>query len=157
MSPTSSTTTTSQRPLKSSSRNPPASSRPSNLHDLEIDDYTIGRALSSPLFTQEREDPASRRQAHHTLDESSLSSQSSSVGHVRTGRPVSDEFGSLISDVRENPRREPENEQIRILLERPREQFLADCQAEIQKHEFQADYDKRSLQKLNENDRVSTR
>ena len=26
--------------------------RPSNLHDLEIDDYTIGRALSSPLFTQ---------------------------------------------------------------------------------------------------------
>ena len=36
--------------------------RPSNLHDLEIDDYTIGMALSSPLFTQEREDPASRRQ-----------------------------------------------------------------------------------------------
>ena len=34
-------------------------SRPSNLHDFEIDDYTIGRALSSPLFTQEREDPAS--------------------------------------------------------------------------------------------------
>ena len=41
-------------------------SRPSNLHDLEFDDYTIGRALSSPLF-QEREDPASRRQAYHTL------------------------------------------------------------------------------------------
>ena len=34
-------------------------SRPSNLRDLEIDDYTIGGALSSPLF-QEREDPASR-------------------------------------------------------------------------------------------------
>ena len=30
-------------------------SRPSNLHDSEIDDYTIGRALSSPLFTQERD------------------------------------------------------------------------------------------------------
>ena len=29
-------------------------SRPSNLHDLEIDDYTIGRALSSPLFTQDQ-------------------------------------------------------------------------------------------------------
>ena len=53
-------------------------SRPSNLHDLEIDDYTIGRALSSPLF-QERGDPASRRQAYHSLDESLLSSQSSSV------------------------------------------------------------------------------
>ena len=29
--------------------------RPSYLHDSEISDYTIGRALSSPLFTQERE------------------------------------------------------------------------------------------------------
>ena len=36
---------------------------PLNLHDLEFDDYTIGMALSSPLFTQEREDAASRRQA----------------------------------------------------------------------------------------------
>ena len=92
-------------------------SRPSNLHDLEIDDYTIGRALSSPLFTQEREDAASRRQAYHSPDESLLSSQSLSVGHVRTGRLVSDEFGSLISNVRENPRRDSENEQIRILFE----------------------------------------
>ena len=31
-----------------------------NSHDLEYDDYTIGTALSSPLFTQEREDDASR-------------------------------------------------------------------------------------------------
>ena len=53
--------------------------RPSNLHDLEFDDYTIGRALSTPLF-QEREDPASRRQVYHSPDESLLSSQSSSVG-----------------------------------------------------------------------------
>ena len=79
--------------------------KPLNLHDLEFDDYTIGRALSSPLF-QEREEPANRRQAYHSHDESLLSSQSSSVGHVRTGRPVFDEFGSLISNVRENPRRD---------------------------------------------------
>ena len=92
--------------------------RPSNLHDLEISDYTIGRALSSPLFTQEREDPASRRQAYHSPEESLLSSQSLSVGHVRTKRSVSDEFGSLMSNVRENPCRDSENEQIRILLER---------------------------------------
>ena len=98
-------------------------SRPLNLHDSEIDDYTIGRALSSPLFTQEREDRASRRQAYHSPDESLLSSQSLSVGHVRTGRPVSDEFGSLISNVRENPRRDSENEQIRILLERQKTRF----------------------------------
>ena len=112
-----------------------------NSHDLECDDYTIGIALSSPLFTQEREDAASRRRAYHSP------SQSSSVGH-RTGRPVGDQFDSLISNVRENPRRSSENERIRILLERQREQILADCQAEIQKHEFQADYDR--IQKLNE-------
>ena len=123
-------------------------SRPSNLHDLEIDDYTIGKALSSPLFTQEREDPASRRQAYHSPDESLLPSQSWSVCHVRTVRPVSDEFGSLRSSVRENPCRDSENEQIRILLERQKEQILADYRAEIQKHEFQADCDRRNIQKL---------
>ena len=48
------------------------------------------------------------------------------------------------------PCRGSENEQIRILLERQKEQNLADCRAEIQKHEFQADYDRRSIQKLNE-------
>ena len=74
-------------------------------------------ALSSPLFTQEREDAASRRQAHHSPDEGQSSSQSSSVGHVRTGRLVSDQLDSLIPNVRENPRRGSENEQIRILLE----------------------------------------
>ena len=40
-----------------------------------------------------------------------------SVCHVRTGRPVN-EFGSLISNVRENPSRDSENQQIRILFER---------------------------------------
>ena len=43
-----------------------------------------------------------------------------------------------------------ESEQIRILLERQRDQILADCQAESRKHEFQADYDRRSIQKLND-------
>ena len=90
---------------------PSTNSRTSNLHDLEIDDYTIGKALSSTLFIQEREDSASRRQAYHSFDESLLSSQSLSVGHVGTGRLVSDEFGSLISNVRENPRRDSEREQ----------------------------------------------
>ena len=92
MSPTSSTISTTQRPLIFSSRSNPSDTRPSYLHDAELSD-TIGKALSSPLFTQEREDPASRRQAYHSLEESSLSSQSLSVGHVRTGRLVSDDFG----------------------------------------------------------------
>ena len=121
----------------------------SHLHDAELSDETIGRALSSPLFIQEREEPAGRRQAYHSFEESLLPSQSLSVCHVRTGRPVSDEFGSLISNVRENPCREMENETIRILLERQKEQILADCRTEIHKHEFQADDDTRSILKLN--------
>ena len=41
------------------------------------------------------------------------------------------------------------NERIRILLERQKEQILSDVRTEIQKHEFfQADYDRRSIQKL---------
>ena len=81
----------------------------------------------SSAATQQREDAASRRRAYHSHDEGLSTSQSSSVGH-RTGRPVGDQFDSLISNVKENPRRSSENEQIRILLERQREQILADCQ-----------------------------
>ena len=77
------------------------------------------------------------------------SSQSSSVGAVRTGRLVADQFDSLVPNVRENPCHGSENEQIRILLERQREQILAVCQAETQKHEFLAYYDRRNIQKLN--------
>ena len=136
--PTSSMITTSQRPLKFSSRSPPATPGP----------RTCGRALSSPLFTQERQEPAGRRQAYHSPKESLLSSQSLSVGYVRTGRPVH-ELSLLGSSVRENPCHDSENGQIRIPLERQKEQILADCRAEIQKHEVQADNDRRSIQKLN--------
>ena len=59
-------------------------------------------------------------------------------------------FDSQVSIVQETQRHSPESEQIRILMDRQREQFLADCQAEVRKHEFQADYDRRSIQKLNE-------
>ena len=41
-----------------------------------------------------------------------------------------------------------ENKQIRILLERHKEQILADVRSEIQKHELQAESDKRSIQEL---------
>ena len=41
-----------------------------------------------------------------------------------------------------------ENEGIRILLERHKEQILAEVRTEIQKHEFQGDADRRSIQGL---------
>ena len=42
-----------------------------------------------------------------------------------------------------------ENERIRILLERQKEQILAEVRNEIQRHEFQTDSDRRSIQELN--------
>ena len=42
------------------------------------------------------------------------------------------------------------NAQIRTLLDRQKEQILAECQAEIKKHEFLANYDRRSVRKLSE-------
>ena len=85
-----------------------------------------------------------------TSAEEGLSScLSSSVSHDRTVRPVVCSIGSQVSSVQET-RHSSESEQIRILLERQREQTLADYRTEIQKHEFQADYDRRNIQKLNE-------
>ena len=116
---------------------------PSYLCDAELDDETIGKALSAPLFIQEREELADRRQAYHSYEESLLPTQSF-FAHSRTVRPVH-ELSSLSSCSREKPSREMENETIRILLERQKEQILADFRAEIRKHEFQADSDRRSI------------
>ena len=118
-------------------------SRPSKLHDSEISDYTIGRALSSPMPTQEREEPAGRRQAYHSLCESLLSSQSLSVGHVRTGRPVH-ELSSVGSRTKSRLRKRANQDSPRTT----KEQILTGFRAEIHKHEFQADSDGRSIQEL---------
>ena len=71
------------------------------------------------------------------------------MSHDRTGKPVDCRDASHAQG-HEIQRHNSESGQIRILLERQREQILADCQAEIGKHEFQADYDRRSFQKLTE-------
>ena len=49
---------------------------PSHSCDAELDDEIIGKALSSPLFIQEREEPANLRQAYHSHEESLLPAQS---------------------------------------------------------------------------------
>ena len=73
MSPTSSTISTTQRPIKSSSKSNPATQCPRTCMTRSCDE-TIGRALSSPLFIQEREEPADRKQAYHSFEESLLKS-----------------------------------------------------------------------------------
>ena len=104
MSPNSSATTTSQRPLKSS-WSPPTTPGPRTcMTRRSVTTPSAERSLHH-CSRKEREEPAGRGQAHHSPEESLLSSQSLSVGHVKTVRPV-DEFGSLSSSVRENPCRE---------------------------------------------------
>ena len=49
---------------------------PSYLCDAELDDESIGKALSSPLVIQEREEPANLRQDYHSHEESLLPAQS---------------------------------------------------------------------------------
>ena len=56
---------------------------------------------------------------------------------------------------REKPSHEMENETIMILFERQKEQILVDFVAEIQKQEFQADSDRRSVQELNGSSNLS--
>ena len=146
MSPSSLTTSTTRRLLKSSSRSNPATRCPRTRVMSNSNDETIGKALSSPLFIQERGESADRRQAYHSYEESLLPAQSF-FAHTSTGRPVH-ELSSLSSCSREKPSRDSENERIRILLERQKEQILADFRPEIQKHEFQADSDWRSIQEL---------
>ena len=47
---------------------------PSYSYDAEIDDEIVGKALSSPLFIQEREEPANLRLVCHSHEESVLHS-----------------------------------------------------------------------------------
>ena len=69
---------------------------------------------------------------------------------IERGDPVVCSLGPQVSSAQETQRHNSESEQIRTLLERQRGRVLADCQAGIRKHEFQAEYDRRSIQKLNE-------
>ena len=93
-------------------------------YDFDYDDVTIGRTLLD----------ASRRRAYHSEEEGLWSCLSSSVSHDKTVkpvvcRPVVCSLGPQVSSAQETQRHNSENEQIRTLVERQREQILADCQA----------------------------
>ena len=123
MSPRSSATTTSRRLLIYSSRSPPATAGPRTcMTGKSVTTPSAARSLHHCSLRSEKIQRAVDKLIT-LLEESLLSSKSLSVGHVRTGRPV-DELSSLGSSIRENPCRDSENEQIRILLERQKEQIL---------------------------------
>ena len=91
---------------------------------------------------------AHREHVYHSQREGLSVGQSSSSVSERTGRPVVERTGRPVAE--RGQELNTEHAQIRTLLDRQREQILADCQAEIKKHEFQASYDRRSIQKLSE-------
>ena len=86
---------------------------PSYSCDAELDDEIIGKALSSPLFIQEREEPANLRQAYHSQEESLLPAQSF-FAHTSTGIPENE----LSSSQKRKSGRDMENERVRILFGR---------------------------------------
>ena len=118
---------------------------PSYSRDAELDDELLGKALSSPLFTQEREAPANLRRTYHSHDESLVPPQSSFT-RTSAGRPVYEPSSDL--SLQRKSSRDLENERVRILFERQKEQILAEVRSEIQKHELQAEPDERSIQEL---------
>ena len=95
------------------------------------------------LFIQEREELANRRQAYHSHEESLLPAQSL-FARTSTGRPVHE----LSSCRKRKSSREMETKESGFSLKRQKEQIFADFRAEIQKHEFQAESDKRRILEL---------
>ena len=115
------------------------------LEDVDYDDAAIGEMLFN----------ACREQVYHSQREGLSVGQSSSSVSDRSGQPIveivaksHDRSGQPV--VEKGQELNTEHAQISTLLDRQREQILADCQVEIRRHEFQTNYDRRSIQKLSE-------
>ena len=102
------------------------------LEDVEHDDTAL-----EDMFQE-----AHRVHVYHSQREGLAVGQSSSSVSERTERSVGERTGRLVR---------PSGQELNVANARQREQILAECQAETKKHEFQADYDRRSVRKLSEN------
>ena len=118
--------------------------------DVDYDDAAIGQMLFNAYRGQvdhsKREGLSSGLSSSMSQDRTGQPVVNNDKSHDRTGQPVVNRDKSHESGY-ETQRQNSEKGQIRTLLDRQREQTLADCQAEIRKHEFQADYYRRSIQK----------
>ena len=103
------------------------------LDDVDYDNAALEEMLEN----------AHREHVYHSQREGLSVGQSSSSVSERTGRPVGER-------ARRPAESSSQDAQIRTLLDRQRAQILADCQTEMKKHEFQANYDRRSIQKFSE-------
>ena len=102
--------------------------------DAEYDDAALEDMLRE----------AHRVHVHHSQREDLSVGQSSSVSE-RTGRPAGERTGRPVESIGQELN--VANSQIRTLLDRQKEQILSECRAEMKKHEFQADYGRRSERK----------
>ena len=131
-----------------------------DLKDTHVESYT--ESLTHPQFSEQRflEDleyddnaleemlrEAHRVHVYHSQREGMSVGQSSSESD-RMGRSVGERTGRLVRP--SGQELNVGNAQIRTLLDRQKEQILAECQAQSKKHEFQVDYDRRSVRKLGE-------
>ena len=112
---------------------PPQFSKQGFLEDVEYDDTALEDMLRE----------AHRVHVYHSQREGLSVGQSSSSVSERTGRLVGERAGRPAEC-------SSQDAQIRILLDRQIERILAECRAEINKLDFQADYDRRSVRKLGE-------
>ena len=108
------------------------------LEDVDYDDTALEEMLHN----------AHRVHVYHSQREGLSVGQSSSSVSERTGRSVGERTGRPVRP--SGQELNVADAQIRTLLDRQKEQILAECQAEIKQHEFQADYDRRSVRKLGE-------
>ena len=133
-------TTTSWRRVESytESLTHPQFSEQGFLEDVDCDDTALEEMLHN----------AHRVHIYHSQREDLSVGQSSSSVSERKGRSVGERTERPVRP--SGQEQNVGNAQIRTLLDRQKEQILAECQAEIKKHEYQADYDRRSARKLGE-------
>ena len=112
---------TSVEPYMQLVDSPPLFSDKVSSADPDNDDATLEDMLHQ----------AHRAQAYHSLREDLSVSLSSSSMSDRTGRSVGDRTGRPVE-------KRNQEAQIRSLLDKQKEQVLAECQARINQHEFQA-------------------
>ena len=108
------------------------------LEDVDYDDTALEKMLHN----------AHRVHVYHSHREGLSVGQSSSSVSERTGRPAGERTWRPIESIGQELN--VGNAQIRALLDRQKEQILAECQAEIRRHEFQANYGRRSVQTSSE-------
>ena len=107
------------------------------LEDVEYDDAALEDMLHN----------AHRVHVYHSQREGLSVGQSSSSVSERTGRSVGERTGRPVRP--SGQELNVGNAQIRTLLDKQKQQILAECQAEKKKkHEFQAEYDRRSVRKI---------